>query len=204
MRKLVSLMALLAGLALAQTTDSHTVTVNIPSVLSLQIDATDFLFDFGDANLTGNEAVTVSGISYTKASLAAYDAFIDTATGTQIFAPTSVAGTGGNDYATATVRTNQAQWTVNISSIGGNLGSPLSNGRVLVFVEKVGGKGASWTNVPTPITAASPLTLFNAGSGGQGRSVYRIYYLLLMDINDDIPPGGYNAQITINYTLTSP
>lgn len=204
MRKLVALMALLAGLALAQTTDSHTVTVNIPSVLSLQIDATDFLFDFSDASLTGSETVTVNGTPYTKASLAAYDAFIDTATGTQTFAPTSVAGTGGNDYATATVRTNRAQWTVNISSIGGSLAGPLSNSRVSVFAEKVSGKGASWTSVPTPITAASPLTLFNAGSGGQGKSVYKIYYLLQMDINDDIPLAGYSSQITINYTLTSP
>mgnify|MGYP001773918772 CR=1 FL=1 len=53
--RLLALIALVAGLALAQTTDSHTVSVNIPSVLSLQIDATDFLFDFSDATLTGTE-----------------------------------------------------------------------------------------------------------------------------------------------------
>ncbi|WP_038057159.1 hypothetical protein [Thermus amyloliquefaciens] len=204
MRKLVALMALLAGLALAQTTDNHTVTVNIPSILSLQIDATDFLFDFGDQNLNGTETVTVNGTPYTKASLAAYDNFIDNATGTQLFAPTSVTGTGGNDWATATVRSNRAQWTVAITSIGGTLAAPLNNGRVKVFAEKVSGKGASWTSVPTPVNASSPLTLFNAGSGGQGKSTYKLYYLLEMDINDDISMAGYSGQITLNYTLTSP
>lgn len=204
MRKLAALMALLAGLALAQTTDNHTVTVTIPSILSLQIDATDFVFDFSDTSLTGNETVPVNATPYTKASLAAYNTFIDNAAGTQAFAPTSVAGVGTNDYATATVRTNRAQWTVNIASIGGSLAGPLSNSRVSVFAEKASGKGASSTSVPTSITAASPLTLFSAGSGGQGKSVYNIYYLLTMDINDDIPLGGYNGQITINYTLTSP
>ena len=89
MRKLVVLMALMlmAGLALAQTTDDHTVTVQIPSILSLQLDATDYLFDFTDTSLSGMETVTVGGNSYTKASKAAYDTFIDTATGTQDFAP---------------------------------------------------------------------------------------------------------------------
>jgi hypothetical protein len=38
-RKLIALMALLASLSLAQSTDSHTVTVNIPSVLQLTLDA---------------------------------------------------------------------------------------------------------------------------------------------------------------------
>jgi hypothetical protein len=52
-------------------------------------------------------------------------------------------------------------------------------------------KGASWTTTPTPITAVSPLTLFNAGSGGQGRSVYKLYYLFTMDIDDDIPDLGH-------------
>ncbi|WP_105318556.1 hypothetical protein [Thermus tenuipuniceus] len=199
MRKLVALMVFLAGLGLAQTTDSHTITVNIPSILSLQIDATDFLFDFS-SNATGT--VTVNGTPYTKASSTAYDTFIDNATGSETFAPSSVAGAGGNDFATAVVRTNRGQWTVNISSIGGTLPAPLDNTRVKVFAEKVSGKGASWTNVLT--TLGAPMTLFNAGSGGQGRSVYRIYYLLEMNISDDIPSGGYNYQITINYTLTSP
>ncbi|WP_234553239.1 hypothetical protein [Thermus caliditerrae] len=202
MRKLVALMALLAGLALAQTTDSHTVSVTIPSILSLEIDASDFIFDFSNGSLTGNEKVTVNGNDYTKASFAAYNAFIDTATGTQTFAPTSVTGAGSNDYATATVRTNRAQWTVSISSIGGSLAGPLSNSRVSVFAEKDSGKGTSQTSALTTLSA--PLTLFKADAGGQGRSVYKIYYLLQMDINDDIPLTGYNSQITINYTLTSP
>jgi hypothetical protein len=101
-----------------------------------------------------------------------------------------------------TVLTNRAQWTVKISSVSGSL--TLGNGRVKVFAEKVSGKGASWTTTPTPITAASPLTLFNAGSGGQGRSVYKLYYLFTMDITDDIPDTGINQQITVNLLLASP
>ncbi len=89
-----------------------------------------------------------------------------------------------------------------ISSITGTL--TLGNGRVKVFAEKVNGKGASWTTVPTPITAASPLTLFSASSNGQGRSEYKLYYLFTMDINDDIPDTGINEQITVNLLLTSP
>lgn len=205
MRKLVALMALMlmAGLALAQTTASHTVTVTIPSILSLQLNATDFVFDFNNPSLTGTETVTVGSTSYTKASKAAYDTFIDTAAGTQDFAPTSVEGTGGADYGTMTIRSNRAQWTVSVNSISGTLGAPLSNSRVKVFAEKVSGKGGSWTPVPTPITSVS--TLISAGSGGQGKSVYKLYYLLTMDINDEIPLAGYNnQQITITYTLTSP
>jgi hypothetical protein len=199
-RKLVTLMALLASLSLAQTTDDHTVTVRIPSVLQLTLDATDYLFDFGDASASGT--VTIGGTPYTKASWAAYENFLNTATSTQDFAPTSLTGTGGADYGTVTVLTNRAQWTVKIDSISGTL--TLGNGRVKVFAEKVSGKGASWTTTPTPITAASPLTLFNAGSGGQGRSVYKLYYLFTMDITDDIPDGGINQQITVNLLLTSP
>jgi len=202
-RKLVALTALLASLSLAATADDHTVTVNIPSVLQLTLDATDYLFDFADTSLTGTETVTVGGTPYTKASQAAYLTFLNTATGTQDFAPTSLTGTGGADYGTVTVLTNRAQWTVKISSISGSL--TLGNGRVKVFAEKVSGKGASWTTTPTPITAASPLTLFSASSGGQGKSTYKLYYLFTMDINDDIPLAGIvNEQITVNLLLTSP
>jgi hypothetical protein len=200
-RKLVALMALLASLSLAQANDQHTVTVNIPSVLQLTLDATDYLFNFADTSLDGTETVTVGSSSYTKASWAAYENFLNTASGTQDFAPTALTGTGGADYGTVTVFTNRAQWTVKIDSIDdGPL--TLGNNRVKVFAEKVSGKGASWTTTPTPITA--PLTLFSAGSNGQGRSVYRLYYLFTMDINDDIPLGGIsNEQITVNLLLTS-
>jgi hypothetical protein len=202
-RKLVALMALLASLSLAATTDDHTVTVNIPSVLQLTLDAEDYLFDFADASLTGTETVTVGGTPYTKASWAAYENFLNTATGTQDFAPTSLTGTGGADYGTVTVLTNRAQWTVKIDSISGSL--TLGNSRVKVFAEKASGKGASWTTTPTPITAASPLTLFSAGSNGQGKSEYKLYYLFTMDINDDIPLGGIDHEsITVNLLLTSP
>ncbi len=186
--------------ALAANTDNHAVTVIISSILVLNLDATNYLFDFGNTSLTGTETVTVGGTPYTKASQAAYLTFLDTASSFQDFAPTSVAGTGGQDYGTVTVITNRAQWTAKIDSISGTL--TLGNGRVKVFAEKVSGKGASWTGVPT--TIAPNTTLFNAGSGGQGKSVYRLYYLFTMDPNDDIPLSGLNEQITINLLLTSP
>ncbi len=206
-RKLVALMALLvsltlvgAGPAMAQTTDNHTVTVYIPSILRLTLDATDYRFDFGDVSLTGTETVTVGSTPYVKASQAAYLAFLGSTDTTKDFAPTSLTGTSGNDYGTATVLTNRAQWTVKIDSISGSL--TLGNGRVKVFAEKVSGKGGSWTTTPTPI--ASSLTLFNASGGGQGKSDYKLHYLFTMDINDDIPPAGINEQITVNLLLTSP
>ncbi|RTG95328.1 hypothetical protein CSW25_08930 [Thermus scotoductus] len=193
-----ALLALLSGLALAQNTDSHTVTVKIPPVLQLSLDATDYLFDFTDATLQGTETVTVGNTPYTKASLAAYLNFLDSG-GLQDFAPTSLGGTT-NAYGTVTVLTNRGQWTVKIDSIGGTL--TLGNGRVKVFAEKVSGKGSSLTSSPTSI--ASGLSLFGAGSVGQGKSVYKLYYLFTMDISDDIPLAGLNESITLNLLLSSP
>lgn len=193
-----ALLALLSGLALAQNTDSHTVTVKIPPVLQLSLDATDYLFDFTDTTLTGNETVNVGGTPYTKASRAAYLNFLDSG-GLQDFAPTSLGGTT-NAYGTVTVLTNRGQWTVKIDSIGGTL--TLGNGRVKVFAEKVSGKGSSLTSSPTSI--ASGLSLFGAGSVGQGKSVYKLYYLFTMDISDDIPLAGLNESITLNLLLSSP
>jgi hypothetical protein len=40
----------------------------------------------------------VGSSSYTKASWAAYENFLNTASGTQDFAPTALTGTGGADY----------------------------------------------------------------------------------------------------------
>jgi len=200
-RKLVALMALLASLSLAQSTDYNNVTVNIPSVLQLKLDAKDYLFNFADASLTGTETVNVGGTPYTKASWAAYESFLNAASGAQDFAPTALTGTGGADYGTVTVLTNRAQWTVKIDSISGSL--TLGNGRVKVFAEKVSGKGSSQTSTPTPI--AANLALAKATSGGQGKSTYKLYYLFTMDINDDIPLSGIdNEQITVNLLLTSP
>ncbi|WP_243028112.1 hypothetical protein [Thermus albus] len=197
MRRLAALMALLAGLALAQDTDNHTVTVFIPKFLKLTLDATDYLFDFGDTAASGT--VSVGGTAYPKASWSNYEAFLDTGSGTQDFAPTKLTGAGGNDYGTMTILSNQAVWTVT-PSVSGSLS--LGNNRVKVFAEKVSGKGGSQTTVPTPITAVS--TLIGAGSGGSGKSVYKLYYLFTMDINDEIPTSGLNEYITITYTLTSP
>ncbi|WP_022798974.1 hypothetical protein [Thermus islandicus] len=203
MRKLIGLgilSVLLSGLALAQTnTDSHTVTVKVPSVLQLSLDATDYLFDFTDATLQGTETTTVGGTPYTKASRAAYLNFLE-AGPTQDFAPSSVAGTNA-EYGTVTVKTNRAQWTVKVDSIGGTLS--LGNNRVKVFAEKLSGKGTSLTLSPTPIAQGLPLFGATLG-GGQGKSVYKLYYLFTMDINDDIPLSGLNESITLNLLLTSP
>lgn len=198
MRKLLALMVLGLGLASAQTMPSHTVTVNIPSILRLTLDATDYLFDFTDT--TPLASVTIGGTPYPKASEAAYLAFLEGSATTQDFAPTSVAGAGGADYGTVTVLSNRASWTVKISTL-----TPfptLPAGRVKVFAEKVSGKGASWTTVPT--TVAPNTTLFNASGGGQGRSVYKLYYLFTADMNDDIPDGGLNEQMIVNLLITSP
>jgi hypothetical protein len=54
---------------------------------------TDYLFDFADNSLTGTETVTVGGTNYTKASWAAYESFLNTASGAQDFAPTALKGT---------------------------------------------------------------------------------------------------------------
>ena len=196
-RKLVALMALLASLSLAQTA-SPKVTVNIPSVLQLTLDATDYKFDFNASSASGT--VTIGSNSYTKASQAAYLTFLNATSGTQDFAPTSIEDAANPDYGTVTVLTNRAQWTVKIDSISGSL--TLGNSRVKVFAEKVSGKGTSQTASPTSI--ASSLTLFSASSNGQGKSTYKLYYLFTMDINDDIPLSGINQSITINLLLTSP
>ncbi|KGQ23067.2 hypothetical protein [Thermus filiformis] len=186
----------LASLGLAQTTDNHNVTVTIPSILTLSLDATDFIFDFSDTTATGT--VTVGGTPYDRAGLASYDNFLDNASSAQDFAPTSVAGTGGNDYGTLIVRSNRATWYVKLS-VSGPLPAPLDNGRVKVYAEKVLGKGGSWTSVPTPVTGVT--TLISSSTGGQGKSVYKVYYLLTLDPGDDIT-GTYSHQITVNYTLT--
>lgn len=69
MRKLIGLgilSVLLSGLALAQTnTDSHTATVKVPPVLTLSLDATDFLFDF---TASGSGSLTVGPNSYPQAT----------------------------------------------------------------------------------------------------------------------------------------
>ena len=202
-RKLVALMALLAGLALAQTTAtvSPNVTVNIPPVLKLTLNATVYEFNFG-SNASGT--VSVNNTNYPRASSAAYEAFLAGSATTPLFAPSTVTGGTNDEYGTLEIVTNQSAWTVKIQSIGDSTfpALTLGNDRVKVFAEKVSGQGASWTTTPTPITAS--LTLFNAGSGGQGRSVYKLYYLFTMDINDDIPLAGINEQITVNLLLTSP
>jgi len=188
----------LASLGLAQTTDNHTVTVQIPSILTLSLDATDYLFDFTTG--TGTDTVTVGSSSYPRATLANYHTFLDTASGPRDFAPTSVAGTGGNDYGTLIVRSNRASWEVNLS-VSGILGTPLDNSRIKVYAEKDSGKGGSWTSSPTPVTGVT--TLISSYGGGQGKSVYKVYYLVTLDPADDIQ-SDYNDQITVNYTLTSP
>jgi hypothetical protein len=213
-RKLVALMALLASLSLAQTppnTDSHTITVKVPPVLRLSLDATEYLFDF-----TVGTSVANNSLGFPKATKAAYEAFLDDESKTKlIFAPTSItfADTSiSNDYGTLRINTNQAQWVVKIHSITGNLEAPLSNNRLKVHaVQVVGSKGSSLTSMPgltgTPggTNLAAGTNIIQATSDGQGRSVYKLYYLLEMDINDAFPSDSvYSSTINVVLLLTTP
>jgi hypothetical protein len=200
-RKLIVLMALLASLSLAQTTDSHNVTVNIPQFLKLTLDATDYVFNFG-SNASGT--VSVNSENYPRASSTAYEAFLAGSATTQDFAPSTVAGGTNNEYGTLEIVTNQSAWTVKIQSIGTSTfpALTLGNDRVKVFAEKVSGKGSSQTSTPTSI--AANLALAKATSSGQGKSTYKLYYLFEMNVNDDIPTAGLNESIQITLVLTAP
>ncbi|WP_448377576.1 hypothetical protein [Fervidobacterium sp.] len=197
-RKLVALMAFLGSLSLAQSTDTHNVTVNIPQVLKLTLDATDYVFNFGSS---ASGTVSVNSVDYPRASLTAYEAFLAGSATTQDFAPSAVAGGTNDAYGTLEIVTNQATWTVKIQSIG-TPALTLGNDRVKVFAEKASGKGTSQTSSPTAI--ATNLVLARATTGGQGKSVYKLYYLFEMNINDDIPATGLNESIAITLLVTSP
>jgi len=202
MRKLIGtlvLSVLFSGLALANgNSASHTVTVRVPSVLALSLDATDFLFDF---TASGTGSLTVGGDTYPLATEPNYLTFLDTAT-TQLFAPTSVAG-AGNLYGTLSVKTNQGTWTLKISSITGTLPAPLANNRVHVFLVQTGGPTVP-TLVGTPTPIAQNLTLAQISTGGAGKRTFNLYYLLQMDAADAFPTTTYNGQITVSYLATAP
>ena len=200
MRKGITLVLALFGLALVQAA-SHTVTVNVPSVLSVSLDATDFLFDFG-SSATGN--VTVGGTPYSRAGQSAYNAFLDANTSSQVFAPSSVSlGGGTGDFATLTVRSNRAKWTVSVSA-SGSLAPPLDNTRLQVYAEKISGAGSSLTTNPTPLPTTGSLNIIQATASGQGKSLFKVYNLLELRLSDDIPLEGYSSQITLTYTIASP
>ena len=202
MRKGITLVLALFGLALAQTPPrSHTVTVNVPSVLSVSLDAQDFLFDFG-SNATGS--VTVRDTSYSRAGQSAYNAFLDANTSSQVFAPSRVSNLGGGtgDFATLTVRSNRAKWTVSVSA-SGSLAPPLDNTRLQVYAEKISGAGSSLTTNPTPLPTTGSLNIIQATASGQGKSLFKVYNLLELRLSDDIP-DGYSKQITLTYTIGSP
>jgi hypothetical protein len=199
-KRLVALLVLVAGLALAQNTASHTITVTVPPVLRLHLDALDYLFDFTD-----DAPVADNSLGFPKATKAAYEAFLDDASKTtQLFAPTSIDGTS-NDYGTLRINTNQAQWVVKIDTIASNLATPLSNNRLKVHAVKDTGKGSSLTGGPGSMALAANTAIVEATSNGQGRSVYKLYYLLEMNINDAFPSGSdYSSTITVELLLTTP
>jgi len=209
-RKLVALMALLAGLSLAQSTpevtQSHTITVKVVPVLRLHLDATNYLFDFDDPTTSG------SVLGFPKASREAYGDFLDDESKTtQLFAPTSIGGSS-NDYGTLRINTNQAQWTVKIKGITGNLDAPLANSRVKVHAGYDSGKGSSLTGTPGSKSLGANTAIIQATSNGQGRSVYHLYYFLEMNIDDafpsapdpDDPDYSYASTITVELALTTP
>ncbi|MER3557629.1 MAG: hypothetical protein C4302_07265 [Thermus sp.] len=209
MRKGITLVLALFGLALAQTPPrSHTVTVNVPSVLSVSLDAADldFLFDFS-SNAT--DRVTVGGTPYSRAGQSAYNAFLDANTSSQVFAPSRVSlgnlGGGTGDFATLTVRSNRAKWTVSVSA-SGSLEPPLDNTRLQVYAEKISGAGSSLTTNPTPLPTTGSLNIIQATASGQGKSSFKVYNLLELRLSDDIPlsVSGYSSQITLTYTIGSP
>ncbi len=199
---LVALMALLASLSLAQTA-SHTVTVKVPPVLRLSLDATRYLFDFTVGN--PDDPVQNNSLNFPKATQAAYVAFLDDESKTtQLFAPTSIDGTS-NDYGTLRINTNQAQWVVKIDTITGNLATPLSNNRLKVHAVKDTGKGSSLTGSPGDTDLVAGTNIVEATSNGQGRSVYKLYYLLEVNINDAFPNAPeYSSTITVRLLLTTP
>jgi len=199
-RSTIVLLAL-AGSALAQ---QHTVSVNIPSVLSVSIDATNVLFDFSASPATSS--LTVGGTSYPRAALDNYTAFLDSGAASRVFAATNVSlGAGSADWVTLTVRSNRAQWTVSVApATGSALAAPLSNSRVRVYSEKITGAGASQTATPTALPATGGLPLAQATTAGQGKSRYKVYHLLEMNLSDDIPLSGYSSSVTLVYTIASP
>jgi hypothetical protein len=206
-------MALLASLSLAQTptsTVNHDITVRVPPVVRLSLDATAYLFDF-----TVGTSVANNSLDFPKATKAAYEAFLDDESKTKlIFAPTSITFADdsiSNDYGTLRINTNQAQWVAKIHSITGNLEAPLSNNRLKVHAVQVAGKGSSLTSMPgltgTPggTNLAVGTNIIQATSNGQGRSVYKLYYLLEMDINDAFPSDSvYSSTINVVLLLTTP
>jgi hypothetical protein len=206
-RKLVALMALLASLSLAQTptnTDSHTITVKVPPVFQLSLDATEYLFDF-----TVGTSVANNPLGFPKATKAAYEAFLNDASKTeQLFAPTSITFDNtsiSNDYGTLRINTNQAQWVVKIDTITGGLATPLSNNRLKVHAVWDAGQGSSLTGGPGDKDLAADTAIIQATSDGQGRSVYKLYYLLEMNINDAFPSDSdYSSTITVTLLLTTP
>lgn len=208
MKRTLALIAVLAGLTLAQTTVSHDVTVKVPNFLRLTLDATDYLFDFTDTLASGS--LTFGANTYPVAGQANYQTFLENANGLQDFAPTQVAGSSGplsNRYGTLTVVANRSAWKVQLS-YAGPLTSPLNPDRVKVALEKESDTGSNLSfsspSTPTPITALGGL-LINATGGGTGKSVFRLYYLLTMDVNDDFQlTADATSSLQLTLTLTNP
>ncbi len=96
-------MALVLGLfpaALLPTPDNHAVTANIPSILVLNLDATNYLLLTSATPPSPERRAVTGGTPYTKASQAAYIDLPRTPRAAfQDFAPTSVTGRAGRTTA---------------------------------------------------------------------------------------------------------
>ena len=86
----------------------------------------------------------------------------------------------------------------------GSLAAPLDNTRIKVYAEKISGKGSSLTPTPTSLPLTGNLPIIQATASGQGKSQYKVYNLLELQLSDDIPLSGYNSTVTLTYTIASP
>ena len=169
------------GAAFAQTTASHTVTAKVPVMLSLKIDTTDVLFDF-----TGTTTGTSDSLS--RAGSASYVSFLEGASASQDFAPSTYTG-AANDYVNARVVTNQSAWTLSVDSIGAFTGSLA--GRLKIKVD--GGAYA----------AAAAGVLKKVTTGSQSSTDVALRYALNLQKTDRFD-GGTNQNVTVTYKVTAP
>ena len=134
MKRFLSILAMSAVLgvgatAFAQAIDTHTVTINVPTLLRLSVDATDVSFDFTD--LVGALNDSTDGLR--RANDANYQDFLDSGNPNELFSPTAITGTT-NDYVQAEILSNRRNWTLTVDA-SSDFSAPLTN-HLYIKVEK--------------------------------------------------------------------